>query len=259
MIEEEKYSGLRWYLPPYFKNSLSKCRFEQGAIIYKDKPIGKYWDEKIKNIDFFIQIQFPERNWNAGSGDESVMKSNWDSEVVFDCFYPKTKENETIRTTQGRLFSFLWRDNTEILYGTEPLKRPLFKISNNSIDGHFISERIPYGDVGFAFVYNPINDTLFSKLSSIKKAASNYALEELTFSVEESCLKDRIQKEIRKEDANGIYPLLSIRLLLFKNANYEDIRELIKKVVYKPQKQKNNEDTRERFSMKSHGLLMQRF
>jgi hypothetical protein len=51
MSEKEKYSELRWYLPPYFKDNLAKCRFEQGTIIYKDKPIGENWGEKIKNID----------------------------------------------------------------------------------------------------------------------------------------------------------------------------------------------------------------
>ncbi len=245
MVEKEKYLGLRWYLPSYFKDSLAKCRFEQGTIIYKDKPIGKNWGEQIKHIDYLIQIQYPPSTMTSGSGDESVIKSNWDSEVILERFYPKTKEKETIKTTQGRLFTFLWKDNLEILHDTKPLLSPLFKIPNNSIIKHFISGKIPDGNVGFAFVYNPINDILISKLSSIKKKASSiYSFEELTFSIEESCEK------IEMENTIGIYPLLNVKLLLFRDAEFEDIHELIKNVVYKGKMGQ--------FSIKSHGLLIQK-
>ena len=74
MNEKEKYLELRWYLPPYFKDNLAKCRFEQGNIIYKDKPIGKNWSEKIKNIDYLIQIKFPP----SAISIESAMLSHWD-------------------------------------------------------------------------------------------------------------------------------------------------------------------------------------
>ena len=51
MNEKEKYSELRWYLPTYFQDSLAKCRFEQGTVIYKDKPIGENWSETINHIN----------------------------------------------------------------------------------------------------------------------------------------------------------------------------------------------------------------
>jgi len=148
MKRKEKYSGLRWYLPSYFKDNLAKCRFEEGIIIYKDEqPLDKNWGEKIPHIDFLIQIQFPARTTTMGSGDESEIELNWNTEVILDLFYPNTKETKTIKTTQGRLFTFLWKDNFEILHGTEPLL-PLLFISNKTINEHSISDKVSIGSVG---------------------------------------------------------------------------------------------------------------
>jgi len=143
---------------------------------------------------------------------------------------------------------------------------------------------------------NPTNDILLSKLSDIKNASDDN-LEELTFSVDEVCerikiekeLKERIENKIRKEfekdvrkifndktdeeimqelekrnpeinkkteeefenrKDSEVYPLQQVKLLLFKNAKYDDIHELIKNVVYK--------GTKGKFSIKSHGLLIQK-
>ena len=297
MTEEEKYIGLRWYLPPYFKDSLAKCRFEQGTVIYKDKPIGENWGDNIKHIDFLIQIQFPPSTMTTGSGDEGEIAANWETDVIVDCYYPKTREKKSIKTTQGRLFTFLWKDNLEYLHGADPLLPPLF-VSNKPINERFISDKIPNGNVGFAFVYNPINDIQRSKLSEIKKISSN--LEELDFAIEESCermkieieLKEKIEKKIRKEleeeirkvtekktdkeiaqelekrsneigkkvevefekrRNSEIYPLQKVKLLLFENANYDDTYELIKKAVYKPQK----DAKKDMFNIRVHGLLIE--
>lgn len=243
MQEYEKYNGLRWYLPSYFKDSLAKCRFEQGTIVYKDKPKGKNWGEQIQHIDFLIQIQYPPSTMSFGSGDESVIQANWDSDVEFERFYPKTKKKETVKTTQGRLFTFLWKDRPEVLDTQVPLLPPLFKLSNNSINETFINEQIPDNCVGFAFIYNPINDILISKLNSIKhKIQTKFELEEFTFSVEDACV------DINTDGTCGVYPLISVKLLIFKTTDIEQINELIKTVVYKGKMRQ--------FSIKTHGLLI---
>jgi hypothetical protein len=243
-MEKEKYNGLRWYLPSHFKDSLAKCRFEQGTMIYKDKPVGKNWGEQIEKIDFLIQIQYPPSTMATGSGDESVIKSNWDSEVIFDRFYPKTKEQEKIHTTQGRLFTFLWKDDFNIFNNKESLLPPLFKVPNNSINEKYIKEKIPHKKVGFAFIFNPINDILISKLNSIKKKASpKFEINEQTFSIQESC------HEIDTKDTCGIYPLINVKLVIFNTSEIDEVHDLIKNVVYKGNKEK--------FSIKSHGLLIE--
>ena len=43
-------------------------------------------------------------------------------------------------------------------------------------------------------------------------------------------------------------------LLIFKNANYDDTHELIKKAVYKPQK----DAKKDMFNIRVHGLLIQK-
>jgi hypothetical protein len=172
------------------------------------------------------------------------MFSHWDSEVIFEIFYPKTKQKKTIKTTQGKLFTFLWKDNPEILDDTEPLLPPLYKIPAKFINKDFVLGKIPVGNVGFAFIYNSVNDISISKLNNIKKETSDFDIEELTFSIEESCM-------IREtERTNGIYPLLKTKLLLFKETKKEFIHELLKNAVYKGEK--------DRFRIETHGLLIQR-
>jgi hypothetical protein len=232
-------------LPSSFKDSLAKCRFEQGTIIYKDKPIGGNWGEEIEHIDYLIQIQYPPSTMSSGSGDESVIQANWESVVEFERFYPKTKKKESIKTTQGRLFTFLWKDTPEVFNSSEKLLPLMFKLANKNINKNFIKNQIPENNIGFAFIYNPINDILRSKLYSIKeKALLNFKIEEFTFSVEEACV------ELNIKGTGEVYPLLSVKLLIFDSSNIEEINELIRSVVYK--------GTEGRFSINSHGLLIKK-
>ncbi len=244
MKEFKRYNGFRWYLPKFFKDSLSKCRFEQGTIIYKDELIGEKWGEQIDHIDYLIQIQYPPSSMSSGNGDESVIKANWETEVEFVRFYPKSNRKEFVKTTQGRLFTFLWKDLPEILDKNIPLLPPLFKLSNSSINENFIIENVPANCVGFAFVYNSVNDILISKLNSIiLKAEVDFKVEELTFSIEEACIN------LELEGTNGVYPLLCVKLLLFKSAKIDVINDLIKSALYKGKMGQ--------FSIKTHGFLIQ--
>jgi len=240
--EEEKYTGLQWYLPPYFKNYLSSGRFEKGVIIYKDKPTGKTWGENIPHIDYLIQIQYPPSTMPSGSGDGNEIMKNWETTVILDLYHPNTKETKVITTTQGKLFTFLWKDNPEVLHQKEVPPVPVF-ITNKAINEQFITDNIPCSSVGFAFIYNPINDIHLSKLREIKSLFCN--VEELTFSAEKAC---------KTEKTGEIYPLLTVKLLIFKNTNYDDVHELIKKAVYK----KSKSSEKDMFRIATHGLLIQR-
>jgi hypothetical protein len=182
---------------------------------------------------------------SSGSGDESVIQANWESIVEFERFYPKTKKKETIKTTQGRLFTFLWKDTPEIFNSNERLLPPLLKLTNNNINEDFVRKQIPENKIGFSFIYNPINDILISKLNLIKqKALSNFKIEEFTFSVDDASVN------INTKGTCGVYPLLNVKLLIFNSSNIEEINELIRSVVYK--------GTKGKFSINSHGLLIKK-
>ena len=244
---KEKYEGLRWYLPLCFKESLAKCRFEQGTIIYKDKPLGKTWGENKKQVEFLIQIQYPPSSTVTGNGDESVIKHNWYSEVILELFYPNTSEKKIIKTTQGNLFTFLWKDDINLIYDTVTVATPLFKISNKDINQNFITKYIPENSIGFAFIYNPVNEILISKLSSIKRHGSlSYLIKEKTFSIEEACNKIDIS------GTSGIYPLYKVKLLLFLNSDsINNISKLIEKVVFKGKVRQ--------FAIAQHGVLIKKY
>ena len=242
---DEKYEGLSWYLPSHFKDSLAKCRFEQGTIIYKDKLIGSSWGEQKKGIDFLIQVKHPPSIMTSIGGDESIMKTNWDSEVIFDRIYPNSGEKEEIKTSQGRLFTFLWKNDFEVFKNSEPILPPLFKVSNSQINADFVKSITPDNSISFSFIYNPINDLLITKLKSIKEKGSLICkIEEQTYSIEEACVLENINS------LTETYPLISVKVLIFYDLTADVLHDIIKDIVYKG---KMNQ-----FSLKSHGLLIQK-
>ncbi|GKS62695.1 hypothetical protein YTPLAS21_21530 [Candidatus Nitrosocosmicus sp.] len=88
-----------WAVPISFSDPLSKCRFEQGDMLYDTKKTYEEpWGEALKIMNYSIQISFPSRAQTAKTNQEAeiVFSSNWDSEVVFDLYNYKVGKKEKI-------------------------------------------------------------------------------------------------------------------------------------------------------------------
>ena len=237
--------GFEWYLPLAFKDRIAQCKFEQGDVIYRHRPKGTTWGEKIKHIDFLVQVKSPTRANSSAVGDLDVFGSNWNSKIVFVKIYPNDhSQNKTIETTQGKFFSFLWK-NDEAVLTSDILTQPvLTNIPAKLINSDFIKSKIPTNWCGFAIIIDSVSDLIISKRNAINDAlAQKYIFETELFD-----LKDAVILETNDTKSySGICPTLGVELFLVQSDNLEEIQELIKNVLFR--------GVKNRFNINTHGQL----
>ncbi len=112
------FSGFKWAVPTAFSDAVSLCRFEEGDILYDTKKAYTGgWGSASKHIEYSMQVRFPARAAGGvidrGSG---IFDRNWNSEVRIDLYKRLNKVGDgQIPTTQGRLYSALWKGDLAIL------------------------------------------------------------------------------------------------------------------------------------------------
>src|ERR1017187_6298016 len=124
--DPELFNGFAWCVPMAFASELAKCRFERGDIFY-DTPRGYLvWEEALKHTVYGLQVRFPAHEAaTKAPTDASVFAGNWKSPVGFILTNYKTKETKEITTTQGRLYTLLWRGEWKVLGDSDEPKVPL--------------------------------------------------------------------------------------------------------------------------------------
>jgi hypothetical protein len=117
-ISEEYFDNFAWAVPLAFADALGMCRFERGDTLYNTKKAYEHtWGEAINHIAYSIQVKSPSRTTVARTQgkEKSVFTTNWEQKVVFDLTdYMKNKTREII-TTEGRLYTLLWRGDLKYL------------------------------------------------------------------------------------------------------------------------------------------------
>ena len=264
---EDRINGFEWYLPLAFKDSVAQCKFEQGDVIYRHKPQGKNWGEEIQHIDFLIQVQSPTRTMNTANEDLNVFDSNWNSKIVFEKHYPNNFSlNKSIETTQGKFFTFLWKNDESIFNDNkhlspaitsgrfrpvkpQPKKDDLDTIKTTGwINKEFITSMVPIGSSGFAIIVDTVNTLMISKRNAINDILKNdfiYTIK--AFNCEQAITLDTKQEK----PIVGFVPTLSVELFLFNSQDTNRIKEELKKILFK-QKTENGV-----FRLSNHGLFIE--
>ena len=107
--------GFKWALPKAFSDAVFGCRFEEGDMLYQTSSAYKT-DWSKKELDYFIQVAFPSRGGSKTTGEAAVFEKNWNSEVRLDVYKNHEKISiGQIRTTQGRLYSTLWKGDIDLI------------------------------------------------------------------------------------------------------------------------------------------------
>lgn len=238
--------GFEWYLPLAFKDCVAQCKFEEGDIIYRHRPRETTWGEKIKDIDFLIQVKSPTRTNSLKVGDLNVFESNWNSKIVFEKFYPNDySKNMVIETTQGKFFTFLWTNDETVLLDNTLALPPLTNISAKQINSAFIKSKIPTNWCGFAIVVDSVSDLDILKRNAINNSlASKFILKTELFDLKDSV----ILETIKPDSYSGISPTLGVELFLVESDNLEEIHKLLKDVLFK--------GVKNRFNINTHGQLL---
>lgn len=245
-----------WAVPISFSDPLSKCRFEQGDMLYDTKKTYEEpWGEALKIMNYSIQISFPSRAQTAKTNQEAeiVFSSNWDSEVVFDLYNYKVGKKEKITSTQGRLYTLLWKgDLDSILNPGKSCSKPLIvKDAMKKLDlikTHITKTmQIDYKYI-FFFPYDLTNQILRNKIQNVKmkfdqqRTLITYTLNHMT------------AKDINLPSAELYAPTLKFAIFAI-TGELELINKCLKDALYTPSKNKKTQ--KEMFRLKTHGRLIQ--
>lgn len=242
---KNKIQGFEWFLPLVYKDSLAQCKFEQGDVIYKNKLDGTNWGEEKLKIEYLIQVKSPTRAINTAKGDLDVFSSNWNTKIIFEKIFPNDATlNETIETTQGSLYHFLWKNNENILFQSD-LKPCITSIRPKYINSAFISSKIPKGFSGFAIITDSVSNLLNSKRDEIYKILN----ENFICKSEIYLFNQAINIIAIKENIDSKFsPTLGVELFIIDSQDSSSIIELIKTKLFKGKKNQ--------FKINTHGLLI---
>lgn len=255
-MESDYFNGFKWALPKSFADAISKCLFEVGDVIY-DTPKAYYlpWIEakniiknsiQIKSISA-INISLDEKN------NESAFFENWDTEVIFDFYYYPSLEKTEIKTTQGRLYSFLWKGDDKYIFSkNSPVEKPIMLKSVFKKNVEYKLEISKKFNSNFDFIfYYPFDVAIESSNEKSQKIISSFKRnsDSITFN-----MKSYSPQDLNLKSHFSFCP--TIEFIVFEiYGSSIIINEALKNALYKPSKNKKSD--KEYFRLKSHGMLLQ--
>jgi hypothetical protein len=243
----EFFTEFSWAVPNIFSGAIAKCKFEEGDIIYDSQFAYQEWERAIESIKYCIKVKSPRRTLRITKGKSvSAASANWYSEVVID--FKKIFDeapSQLIKTTQGRLFSLLWKGDLEILNKDklDPLP-PLFLKDLRKRLTETVSEceSIAGNKTYFIMAYDPTNDvSLRHHLGTLSALRKHFGCE-----LSQLTPKDSGFKEWEK-----ISPVICTNLYVLNKGGYDEVFKTLKQVLYKPSRGAK----KDMFRLSAHGIL----
>jgi hypothetical protein len=262
------FPGFKWAVSSAFSDPLGACRFEQGDALYNSPDAYKgTWSDALARLEHGRDIKSPPRAQILvlnREEDDNVFERNWESPVEFDLVhYREERRKEPLKTTQGRLYTFLRTGDFSIFDSrTPPPPVPLLVKKTNdekyleAVQPVFV-ERTPKRIKSSNFFILAIDHT--NPVSKAKYYALKHRLEkeflpvEITISPKEASLKNW----------ESFVPTLNFVAFCIDSNDPEKIKGALKQVLYKPVKKKQPETPgeepkkkREAFVLRRHGLFI---
>jgi len=238
------FPSFTWAIPTAFSGAVYLCRFEEGDTFYDHRDAYEMdWDVACQQVEHSLQVRFPVRSVSGiTNSGEGIFEHNWKSEIKVDLFNRFVRE-KVITTTQGRLYTALWRGDLTILEQDSGLPRPirLQKVVK-------MLEEVRACASGYArgkrvFVLPRDRSSALSKLKCQKI---------------HSCLRAYLQQEpaiLLPQEAgfkqwSQIAPTIDIVLFPVDIQSNERLVELIKSAVY------TSSGNASRFKINRHGIVV---
>jgi len=244
----EFFSNFTWAVPYAFSDAVGLCRFEKGDKLYDTtKAYNGEWSNAFKYINYSLYVQYPIRTtFEKKEGTGSVFEKNWNLEVQIDLYKKQKKIGIGIKTTQGRLYTALWKGDLTILEKNNSAE-PLIPINARQVTKQLKeveSKALKFSDglPVFTMVYDHSNQVSKEKYLKIYTKLSKYVSKKLLLLE---------PKEAGLNDWENIAPTIKIAFFPVKDINCEQLESIIKKAVYIPL-----ENTKvDMFKITSHGEI----
>jgi len=254
-VNNNYFYGFTWAIPKAFAIPLNECRFEEGDLLYDNKlAYEQPWSMAIKQMKYSIQIQLPMRGTvsKMDKDKDSVFTDNWHQSVTFELNDYQSNLTKIIKTTQGRLYTLLWKGDFSVLDETHAdpptpsLSKAVIKQLSHTVPSfkNQISRLMNAPNL-FIMPFDLSNDLLKSKEIKIENALSEqFAIKKIYLTPEEAGLKAQ----------NGFAPTLLLLCIAIDSPSPSNMKEILKSALYSPSKDKKS--ITERFRLEAHGYFV---
>jgi hypothetical protein len=228
----EFYPGFAWAVPRAFGAAVSACRFELGDVLYDDESAYGPKPENRHHIQLFEPARSTRSLASESEGQRFFV--NWDAPIRYEWKDYGSDATRMRTSTQGRLFSCLWRGDPDVLDeerapAPEPplLLRELSGRVEKAVPALRKSLRIGARSKEthlFAFATDGASD------ASRSKAAAVLSLLEARYSCR---FRDLAPAKAGIDDGPRFHPALAVRGIAIKAASAEEVQETLKGLLYR--------------------------
>ena len=261
----EYFSQFNWAVPAAYADALGQCQFGEGDILYPKKSAYKpAWESE--TVGLCLQVMYPPRQTNVPTEDTSeVFKKNWDSEVHVQKYVcvspgePLSKDGDLVISTQGRLYTTLWKGDLSYLSLSSTILMPtvntkeVVKLREDTLDSKSKTNYINQvqargkqmcvnGDAVFAMPYDKSNNTSNGKFDRISSALKDViSTKPVILTPEKAGI----------EDWRHFLPTVQIAFFV-TNLSKDKLYERIKDATYI----KSKDAKTSRYDIRKHGILI---
>lgn len=250
MIPEKEFiTGFNWAVPSAFIDALASCRFEEGDTLYDtQEAYGPDWGIATTKIKNSIQVRFPSRGpTGTNENENAVFLSNWKSPVQVDLYeYPKISLVRKYETTQGRLYSMLWRGDLSLLELSGPMVKPpegAKSLLKKLEQVRYLAQQISKGCPVFVMPYDHAGRLTHSKFATLRSIMKKQTTAE---PIVTSC------RDAGIEDSEVYSPTVGIAVFPACGMSREGLEDSVKKAFYKPSTTAKNSG----FYLNRHGAIL---
>ncbi len=246
----EFFKGFQWALPVAFADSLARAWFVEGDVLYDSaEAYNASWSAALQAVEYTIQVRSPARSSEVNNQTvREVFTRNWHSEVRLDLYSHMTRVgNGQVRTTQGRLYTSLWKGTIDTLFEDKsahpPVPTTAQQLSRDLEKASGLTALVPSGHATFVMVRDLSNSVSRSKYQKVQAKLRPYMSREPVI--------------VRPADANfpdahEIAPTVDIALFPTTGVELSELEELVKQAVYVP----TRDAKKDMFRLSAHGVVI---
>jgi len=244
----EYLPGFKWAVPKAFSDAILSCCFEEGDVLYDTSLAYEgSWEEAKDKIEYHLQVKYPARRNSQNSSQGSVFESNWESEVRLELYKNHSKVSVgQIHTTQGRLYSSLWRGDVNLLLDKDsvsPLPPKGIQWVTKILDMASVeANKLGKGAPVFLMVKDDTSPILREKFLAVKQKLHPFTVGYPVV---------RTPEEAGIENNSDISPTIQIAFFVTNLSSIEELERLVKESVYVSSK----DSKKDMFRVSAHGRI----
>lgn len=246
----EFFKGFQWALPMAFADSLARAWFVEGDVLYDSVvAYNSSWPAALKTVEYTIQVRSPARSSEVNNqAVREVFARNWHSEVRLDLYLHMARFGDgQVRTTQGRLYTSLWKGKIDTLFEDKsahpPLPTTAQQLFRDLEKASGLRAHVPPGQATFVMVRDISNSVSRNKFQKVQAKLRPYMPREpLILS----------PADANFPEAQEIAPTVDIAVFSTTGVELSELEDLVKQAVYVPAK----EAKKDMFRLSAHGIVI---